>query len=146
MLRQLTNAPADVRVTVAFTGTRETTSVMIGEAREYPQRLLSPTDAKREPRSFELALSRALGSKSGKGQGSFVRDTRAQVVDFYGELVQNLKRWQPPAPKLADTAADVPETPQAEPPPFAADARDIGAATTPTEPPVRPKPEQPGYE
>jgi hypothetical protein len=29
--------------------------------------------------------------KGGKGQGSFVSETRRQVIDFEGEIVQNLK-------------------------------------------------------
>jgi hypothetical protein len=147
MIRQLASAPADVRLTVAFSGARETTSVLLSEAREYPQRLLSPSDAKREPRTFELAMTRPLGIKSGKGQGSFVGETRRQVVDFYGELVQNLKRWQAPPPKLPDAPTlEVPETPQSVAPPFAAEGRDLGEATTPTEPVLESSPEQPDYD
>src|SRR4051812_9145224 len=41
ILRQLKEAPADLRVEVAFTGARETTSLLLREAREYPDRLLS---------------------------------------------------------------------------------------------------------
>jgi hypothetical protein len=147
IIRQLANAPADVRLTVAFAGARETTSVLLSEAREYPQRLLSPIDGKREPRAFELAMTRPLGIKSGKGQGSFVGETRRQVVEFYGELVQNLKRWQAPPPKLPEAPAlEVPETPQSVAPPFAAEGRDLGEATTPTEPALESSPEQPDYD
>jgi hypothetical protein len=147
MLRQLADAPAGLRITVAFANSRETTSLLLSEAHEYPQRLLSSTDPKREPRTFELALTRPLGLKSGKGQGSFVRETRRQLIDFYGELVQDLKPWQAKAPKLPEAPAQVPETPQPEPPPFVAvDEREAGEATTPTEPPVEPAPEQPGLD
>jgi hypothetical protein len=66
MLKQLGSAPAALRITVGFANTRETTSLLLGEATEYPHRLLSPTDAKREPRTFELAFTRPLGLKSGK--------------------------------------------------------------------------------
>jgi hypothetical protein len=73
-----------------------------------------------------------MGLKRGKGQGSFVKETRRQVLDFYREVVQDLKPWQPKAPKLPDPPADVPETPQPEPPPFAAvDERDLGEARFP---------------
>ena len=131
ILRQLSKAPPDLRITVSFASTRETTSLLLSEAREYPQRLLSPTSPKREPRAFELAMNRALGTKSGKGQGSFVRETRQQVVDFYGELVQDLKHWQARAPQLPDAPVEVPVTPQADAPPFIAPERDIGEARTP---------------
>jgi hypothetical protein len=73
--------------------------------------------------------------KGGKGQGSFVLETRRQVIDFYGEIVQNLKPWQAKAPKLPEPPAYAPPTPQREPPGFAAlQERDIGEATTPSEP------------
>jgi hypothetical protein len=92
-------------------------------------------------------MTRPLGLKSGKGQGSFVRETRRQVIHFYGELVQNLKPWQPKAPKLPEPPAQVPDTPQPEPPPFVAvEARDTGDATTAAEPPVERSPEQPGLD
>lgn len=134
MLRQLTSAPSDLRLQVGFANTRETTSLLLAEAREYPQRLLSPTDAKREPRTIELALTRAMGVKGHRVEGSFVRETRRQVIDFYGEIVQNLRGWTAKAPRLPETPERPEETPQPEPPPFvAADKREIGEATTPVE-------------
>jgi hypothetical protein len=147
ILRQLKDATGEVRVAVSFAETRETTSLLLAEAREYPQRLLSPTDPKREPRSFEVAISRPLGVKGGKGQGSFVRETRRQVIDFYGEIVQKIKPWQAPAPKLPEPPAQVPETPQPEPPPFvASDEREVGEGTTPTKPALESAPRQPGLD
>jgi len=57
-----------------------------------------------------------------------------------GELVQNLKRWQARPPKLPEAPTiDVSETPQSDAPPFASDGRDLGEATTPTEPAFEPK-------
>jgi hypothetical protein len=147
MLKQLSEAPAGLRITVGLANTHETTSLLLSESREAPHRLLSPTDPKREPRAFELALTRQLGLKSGKGQGSFVRETRRQVIDFYRELVQTLKPWQPKAPKLREPPTQVPKTPQPEPPPFGAvDEREVGEATTPGEPAVDPAPKQPGFD
>jgi len=135
LLRQLSDAPNDLRVEVAYPNARETTSAMLAQAREDPARLLYPPDPKREPRSFILTLTRPMGSKRGKAEGSFVRETRAQTFDFYGELVQNLKLWQARPPKLHESPApdDIPDTPQPDPPPFiAADQREIGEATNPT--------------
>jgi hypothetical protein len=132
MLRQLREAPDDLRVDVAFASTRETASALLGEAREYPQRLLSPSDQKREPRAFTLALSRKMGTKRGKAQGSFVIETRRQAVDFYRQLVQNLRRWQPSPPKLPDEPAEkAPETPQPKPPAFSAEDREVGEGVDP---------------
>jgi hypothetical protein len=144
MLRQLAGVSPHARVTVSFANTRETTSALLDEAREYPDRLLSPTDRTREPRSFEVALTTALGTKAGRGPGSFVRETRRQLIDFYGEVVQNLKPWQAKAPKLPDAREPTPDTPQSTPPPFTAlDDREFGEATTPGEParpPAQPQP------
>ena len=132
LLRQLRDADASLRVEVAFTGSRETTSLLLAEAHEYPQRLLSPTDAKREPRTISVAMTRPMGLKRGKGQGSFVGETRKQVFDFYRDLVQNLKPWQAKAPKLRDEPAEVSPLPQPEPPPFtAAGEREVGEAIAP---------------
>jgi hypothetical protein len=134
LLRQLGNELRDLRVEAAFANTRETTSLLASEARESPQRLLHPSDPKRPPREFTVAVAWPMGLKRGKIQGSFVRETRRQVLDFYREIVQGLKAWQPPAPKLPDAPAEVPNTPQPEPPPFVAvDERDLGEARTPRE-------------
>lgn len=131
IVRQLESAPPDLRITVSFAMFSETTSLLLRDVRENPNALLSPTDAKREPRSFELALTRALGLKNGKGHGSFVRETRRQVIDFYREIVQNLKAWQAKAPKLPEKPEQAAKTSQTNPPAFAdVEGRDIGEATT----------------
>ena len=127
LLRQVDDAAPNLRLEVGFVGTRETTSTLLAEALEYPQRLLSPTDSKREPRTCSVAITRPLGSKRGRGAGSFVGDTRKQVFDFYREVVQRLKAWQPKAPKLPDEPIEVSPLPQTEPPPFAAaEQREVG--------------------
>lgn len=100
VLRQLKNAPRDLRVEVQFARTKETTALLLADALEEPKALLSPTDPKREPRAFNLSLARPLGTKRGRGERSFVLETRRQVVSFYGGLVENLRDWQAKAPKL----------------------------------------------
>ena len=133
MLRQLRQAPKDLRVDVAFAGARETTSLLLDEAREYPQRLLSTADAKREPRAFSLTVTRAMGTKRGKGEKSFVLETRQQTVDFYRRIVQDLRAWQPSAPKLPSEPEETPVTPAAEPPRFSAEGeREPGDAIDPS--------------
>jgi hypothetical protein len=100
MLRQLRKAPADLRIEVRFARTKESTALLLRDTREDPKALLSPSDPKREPRSFTLSLARPLGTKRGKGERSFVLETRRQVVSFYGDLVEDLTDWRPKAPKL----------------------------------------------
>lgn len=112
MLRQLTGAPQDLRIEVQFARTKETTALLLSDAREEPKALLSPTDPKREPRSFNLSLARPLGTKRGRGERSFVRETRRQVVNFYGDIVEGLRDWQPKAPKLSSREAPSEEDPR----------------------------------
>jgi hypothetical protein len=114
LLRQLKDAPDSLRIEARFAGARETSSVLLAEAREYPQRLLSAADPKREPRAFTLTLSRPLGTKRGKAKGSFIHDTRVQAFEFYRELVQNLKAWQAKPPKLRDERDEEIEVPRVE--------------------------------
>jgi len=136
LLRQLGEAPDDLRVEVVYPNARETTSALLCQTREQPERLLYPPDPKREPRGFIVTLARPMGSKRGKAEGSFVRETRTQTFDFYRDLVQNIKLWQPRAPKLRETPMpeDVPDSPQSDPPPFvAADEREAGEGNSPAD-------------
>lgn len=138
ILRQLRDAPTDVRIEAAFANTRETTSLLLAEALEFPQRLLHPSDAKREPRAFVIAMTRPMGMKRGKAQGSFVRETRRQVLEFYGAVIQGLKSWQAKPPQLPEPQPDVPKTAQPDPPQFAAvEERDLGEGIAPRDEPVQ---------
>jgi hypothetical protein len=135
VLKQVQDAPADLRLDVSFAGSRETTSLLLDEAREYPQRLLSLSDAKREPRSFDLTVTRSMGTKRGKGEKSFVLETRQQAVDFYRRVVQGLRPWQPPAPRLPAEPKEVPESAEPDSTPFsAASERQPGDAIVPEHP------------
>src|SRR5215211_4825655 len=80
LLRQLGDASPNLRTEVGFVGGRETSAVLLVEALENPRQLLSALDPKHEPRTLSVALVRPMGLKRGKGQGSFVGDTRKQVV------------------------------------------------------------------
>lgn len=133
LLRQLRHAPPDLRIDVSFANARETSSLLLSEANETPARLLSGTDPKRAPRTFRIALTRKMGAKRGKDAGSFVRETRTQAIDFYRDLVQDLRKWQASAPKLPreqpDAAAAEADT---DPPPFAElGSRDPGDGASP---------------
>jgi len=131
LLRQLAEGSDDLRVDVSFQSVRGSTSALLSQARDTPSRLLS-TDPRREPRFMTVAMARPLGSKRGRGQGSFVAETRRQLVEFYREVVQDLRAWQPRPPRLPEPPTSVPSTPQPEPPPFTApEGREIGEAVAP---------------
>lgn len=106
LLRQLGSAPDSLRVDAAFERTHFADSELLGMVRGDPKTLLGGTD--RAPRSFTVVETRKVGTKRRKGSGSFVSDVENLVDEFYREVVQDLKAWTPPAPKLAE------EKPQAE--------------------------------
>lgn len=133
LLRQLADAPDELRVEAAFPNARQTTSELLAAVRENPELLSYPQDPARPPRSFVLTLARPMGQKRGKEEGSFVRETRQQTFDFYRDLVQVLKPWQARAPRLRDPSRtdEEPQLPQPDPPAFVADGRDPGDAPDP---------------
>lgn len=112
LLRQLKEAPDDLRIDVRFPRRREGRSELLKDCREDPQALLLPEDSKCEPQSFSLARAGKMGSKSGRGDGSFVAETCKQATVFYRDLVQDLRPPQPKAPQLIDesSAAEKPST------------------------------------
>ncbi len=100
LIKQLADAPDDLSVEAAFPNARVTTTASLGSVRDDPTPLYYPPDLKREPRAFVLARRRPMGQKRGRAEGSFVRETSAQAVEFYRDFVQDLKSWHAPAPKL----------------------------------------------
>jgi hypothetical protein len=114
LLRQLRDAPDDLRIDVHFSRVRATRSELLRDCRHSPELLLLKDDPKREPRAFVVALSRAMGKKDGRKEGSFVAETRRQVTSFYGDLVQGLVPPRTQAPKIREPEgadAGVPEPP-----------------------------------
>jgi hypothetical protein len=102
LMRQLKDASGDLRVEVRFARTRSTQSALLRDCRDAPERLLLADDPKREPRSFMLALSRPMGKKAGRMDGSFISETRRQTTDFYRDLVQGLMPPRTKAPKIRE--------------------------------------------
>jgi hypothetical protein len=100
LVRQLHEAWPDLRIEVWYPHARESVAATLGQARDEPMTMLCAADAKRDPRSFTLALTRPMGQKRGRTEGSFVRETRAQAATFYRELVQDLKAWQARPPQI----------------------------------------------
>jgi hypothetical protein len=101
LVKQLRNAPAELRVDVTFHRTRATSSELLAMVRENPKCVLLGSD--RVPQSFALTLSAGVGTKRKSGQGSFISDVSALLDQFYREVVQDLKPWTPPAPQLEPT-------------------------------------------
>ncbi len=132
LLRQLKDAPPNLRIDATFPLVRETTSELLKGALETPERLLWSPDLRREPRSFKLALIREIGIKRGRGQGSFVGESKQQVIDFYRLVVQALKPWTSGAPKLPSQPQEAEALASARPPDYSADTRDPGEGLDPS--------------
>jgi hypothetical protein len=121
LLRQLREASDELRVEAAFPNARTTTVAKLGDLRDEPAPLCYAADPKREPRAFVVTLTKPMGQKRGRDEGSFVRETAAQTIGFYRDIVQNLKAWQAPAPKLRvdlDDAGSADATGGPIPPPW----------------------------
>jgi hypothetical protein len=117
LLRQLRDAPDDLRIEVRFRKVRATRSELLRDCRDAPEHLLLEEDPKREPRSFVLALSKPMGTKQGRKEGSFVVETRRQATEFYRDLVQGLMAPRTKAPRIRDEEekpAEAASTPPAE--------------------------------
>ena len=133
LLRQVADAPDNLRIEVHYPNAKESTSSTVKEARANPNRLLYPADIKREPHSFRVAITKELGGKRGRGPGSFVLEAKLQTTDFYRLIVQNLRLWMPTPPKLpaAPSPSIAPVETSPEPPPFTGPEREFGELTEP---------------
>lgn len=107
LVRQLRNAPEDVRIEASVAHQRgRGAAELLSKVRQNPDVLV--IDPKKELKSFTVARTHPMGVKRGNGRGSFIESVVDGVDIFYSEIMQNLKAWSPPAPKLR-------KSPQAEP-------------------------------
>lgn len=116
LLRQLDDAPGALRVDVHFAKRHEGRSELLRDCRDDPGSLLLASEPTCQPRSFVLALTQPMRAKAGSGDGSFVAETRRQAVDFYRDLVQNLRPPRPTTPKLPADEPDPQAQPSSQPP------------------------------
>jgi hypothetical protein len=98
LLRQLKSSSADVRLDSWGSRSRSSMSDLLGAVRTN-QELLIPID-NREIVSFTISLSQHMGVKRSSGKNSFVDSVLDALDAFYADVVQYLREWQPPAPKL----------------------------------------------
>jgi hypothetical protein len=131
LMRQLKDAPDALRVDARYPNARDSVTVPLKDLREKPDKLLLPSDLKREAKSFRISLARELGAKRGRGAGSFVLESKNQASDFYRSTVQLMRPWAAAAPRLPD-AETVGADATPNPPPFSStDERTFGDASEP---------------
>jgi hypothetical protein len=75
--------------------------------RENPAALV--LDPSKELRSFRLAVSSTLGTKRGRGRGSFIDSVLSSVDGFYGDVLGSLRAWAAAPPKLRPVHVEPPE-------------------------------------
>ena len=129
LLRQLRSAPDELRIEASVVHQRGAGNAeLLGTLRKQPQLLIA--DPRREIRTFTVARTRAMGSKRKKGRGSFIDSVTTAVDAFYGDVMQNLKSWTAPAPKLRDPVEQHSDPIALVPPPGATSVEPESGGTT----------------
>lgn len=100
LLRQLKDGDPHLRIEAFVSRSRRSVSAEeLGKVRDNPA--LLDVDPTKDVRGFRVAQITRMGTKRDTGKGSFI-DSIADAVDaFYGGVLQDLKVWTPPAPKLS---------------------------------------------
>lgn len=98
LTRQLLNASESVIVEARVGKRGVSPTASLREVRERPE-ILYP-ESNQEIRQFVLSLTRNMGIKRAAGQGSFINSVIDTTKDFYGEVVEGLRAWKAPPPKL----------------------------------------------
>lgn len=98
LTRQLRDAPDGLRIDAFASGSRTSTSELLGVVRENPASLID--DPKRELRMFRIAATSPMGTKRGIGRGGFIDGVLAAFDGFYGSVVQQIRPWTAKAPQL----------------------------------------------
>ena len=101
LLRQLQQAPETLMVEATISRSRDTLASTLAQIREDPSRLYPSAD--REIRHFVLTLTKNMGSKRDASRGSFIRSVLDTAREFYGDVLQHLRVWKSPPPKLPRT-------------------------------------------
>lgn len=98
LLRQLKAAPDGLLVEVVFSSGAESTCELLGDVREKTAALLRDRTA--EVKSFQLTFIALLGTKRSGVRGAFIPSVMSAVETFYRNVLQPIRQWTPPAPKL----------------------------------------------
>ncbi|GAA1774452.1 hypothetical protein GCM10009795_020640 [Nocardioides hankookensis] len=106
LVRQLKAAPDATRVeSFVAHGRGSAMAELLGKVREDPQLLVD--DSGKEIRTFRVATTATMGTKRGRGRGSFIDSVLSAIDGFYADVLGSLRPWSAAPPKLrpADAAA-----------------------------------------
>ncbi|MEO5709674.1 MAG: hypothetical protein ABIQ59_07620 [Nocardioidaceae bacterium] len=108
LVRQLKDAPPSVRLeTFVAHGRGSSSAELLSTVREDPTSLI--VDPQREIRTFRVAVSAPLGSKRGRGRGTFIDSVLGSIDSFYEDVLGNLRAWAAAPPKLRPVAVPADE-------------------------------------
>lgn len=108
LVRQLKNTNGTARVEAFVAHSRGSSAAeLLSTVRENPASLL--VDPAKELRSFRVAKSATLGTKRGRGRGSFIDSVLTAVDGFYAEVLESLQSWTAAPPKLRGAHPGPPE-------------------------------------
>jgi hypothetical protein len=107
LVRQLTTAPPTTRIE-AFTAYNRGpgSAELLSRVRVNSRSLVS--DEQKEIRSFRIGLDQPLGLKRGKGKGTFVDAVLTAIDLFYSEVMQGMRAWTAPPPRLRAESSEEP--------------------------------------
>jgi hypothetical protein len=107
LLRQLQSAPDGLKIEARVARMSNTLAASLSDARQTPE-VLYP-EAGREIREFALSLTRNMGLKRDASKGSFIESVISTTTEFYANVLQNLRAWKAPPPKLRKVSEPQPE-------------------------------------
>jgi len=106
ILRQVKTAPANASLSWTYKRARNSektlpiSGLITGDV-EYE------LDNSREIASFTVDVVSKMGTKRSAGSGGFIDSVVELIEETYGNLLQTLKPWQAPAPKLSSKVKDI---------------------------------------
>jgi hypothetical protein len=106
LVNQLSDAPGDLLIEVYARNARVPSSATLAQTRDDRMAVLD--DGKKDPHRFRIVhrSEMGMGRAAGKSPG-FITTVLHLINTFYGDVVQQVAPWQPPAPKLTRPVAPV---------------------------------------
>ena len=101
LIRQIRQSPESLRVEAFAAHNRGVSAAeLLRDVRVNPALLVQ--DPKKQLRSFRIALTTNMGTKRGRGRGSFIDSVIDAINCFYSEVMQNLKVWTAAPPRMRE--------------------------------------------
>lgn len=108
LVRQLKNASDATRLEAFVAhGRGSSAAELLSAVRENPASLV--IDPTKELRTFRVAMASSLGTKRGRGRGSFIDSVLTGIDGFYGDVLGTVRAWSAAPPKLRPAQPESPD-------------------------------------